>query len=514
MKRLILVLAFCIILTGAAALAQSDILIDLNGNMETGVTNPDGRLEVNGDTDRGAVVGVTGGTGKAIHGVNSDPSGYAGYFDGNAKVNANLTVDGEINLNSGTGNGLIVESGNVGIGKVNPLYLLDISADLDGGPIVNIAGTCSDMHFCYSLQATNDSGKAIVASSVDSVAIDASSTYEWGISGYSTNSTGVRGIGGGAGVVGSSDYGMGVSGYSGTGTGGYFGSLSGYGLIVESGNVGIGTTTPSIKLQVEGGADADLSDGSGYLVIGSESGSNIVMDNNEIMARNNGVTSPIFIQNKGGNTILNSVGGNVGIGTNSPTHALHIDGNDSALRIEGTGSLGSLGKINFGDGNYAYIHEYQDDDLRIHASNVAIGDGAHSARKFFVNGDAGGISAWFNDSDQRLKKDIKTIDSALDKVQKLRGVYFKWNDTNERPDSRQVGVIAQEVKEVLPEIVEQKGEHYSVATSSLVAVLIEAVKEQQNTISELSEKVKDLERDAKLKDRLASVESFYRGPFK
>jgi hypothetical protein len=106
-------------------------------------------------------------------------------------------------------------------------------------------------------------------------------------------------------------------------------------------------------------------------------------------------------------------------------------------------------------------------------------------RKFWVNGDAGGTGAWQNDSDERLKKNIRTIDNALDKVARLRGVTFEWKDTQNHPEGQQMGLIAQEVEEIVPEVVEKKGEYYSMATSNLVALLIEAVKEQQEQIEDL-----------------------------
>ncbi len=78
--------------------------------------------------------------------------------------------------------------------------------------------------------------------------------------------------------------------------------------ILKNGNTGIGTHTPTVKLHVIGGSDASLNNGSGYVVLGNEGGQNIVMDENEIMARNNGSTSTLFLQKDGGGV---SVGGSV-----------------------------------------------------------------------------------------------------------------------------------------------------------------------------------------------------------
>lgn len=81
-------------------------------------------------------------------------------------------------------------------------------------------------------------------------------------------------------------------------------------------------------------------------------------------------------------------------------------------------------------------------------------------------------------SDERLKSDIKTIDNALYKVMNMRGVSFT------KQAERGIGVIAQEVEKVLPEVVHD-GEYKSVAYGNMVGVLIEAIKEQQKQIDEL-----------------------------
>lgn len=67
-------------------------------------------------------------------------------------------------------------------------------------------------------------------------------------------------------------------------------------IVDSNGHVGIGSnTTPTVELHVKGGGDASLSNGSGYVVIGAETGINMVIDNNEIMARNNGLPSKLYL---------------------------------------------------------------------------------------------------------------------------------------------------------------------------------------------------------------------------
>ena len=90
-------------------------------------------------------------------------------------------------------------------------------------------------------------------------------------------------------------------------------------------------------------------------------------------------------------------------------------------------------------------------------------------------------------SDKRLKRNIQTIDNALDTVHNLRGVTF------EKSLKPSIGVIAQEVEEVLPELVNTDADGMkSVAYGNIVGVLIEAIKEQQKQIEELKNKFKDL----------------------
>jgi hypothetical protein len=82
----------------------------------------------------------------------------------------------------------------------------------------------------------------------------------------------------------------------------------------------------------------------------------------------------------------------------------------------------------------------------------------------------------------RYKENIETIDNALDSVLKMRGVTYNKIGN----DNREVGVIAEEVYDVIPELITfEDGEINSVSYSRTVGVLIEAIKEQQKQIEEL-----------------------------
>ena len=84
-------------------------------------------------------------------------------------------------------------------------------------------------------------------------------------------------------------------------------------------------------------------------------------------------------------------------------------------------------------------------------------------------------------SDINLKENIHSIDDPLGKVMQINGVGFRWKDTKEDA----IGVIAQDIEEVIPEIVKNNDHTKTVNYNGLIGVLIEAIKEQQRQIEEL-----------------------------
>ncbi len=134
-----------------------------------------------------------------------------------------------------------------------------------------------------------------------------------------------------------------------------------------------------------------------------------------------------------------------------------------------------------------------------------------------INGDLYVMGNQYLESDENSKRDIKPIESSLEKILDIKGVSFKWKDRRSEgrksPDRQHYGVIAQQVEEVLPEIVNKGNDGTRrVAYIELIPVLIEAVKDQQNTISELQKqnttmlkKMSELEKELKSKGTMAMI---------
>ena len=93
-------------------------------------------------------------------------------------------------------------------------------------------------------------------------------------------------------------------------------------------------------------------------------------------------------------------------------------------------------------------------------------------------------------SDQRIKSNIRTIENSLWKLLQLRGVYY----THIIEGTRNIGLIAQEVEGIIPEVVfeGQKNDIKGVSYGNLVALLIEAIKEQQEIINNQEKKINDI----------------------
>lgn len=95
-------------------------------------------------------------------------------------------------------------------------------------------------------------------------------------------------------------------------------------------------------------------------------------------------------------------------------------------------------------------------------------------------------------SDLRLKENVRLITSAIEKIREINGVTY--NFVNDPEKISHAGVVAQDVMRVLPQAVtEDRNNYYQVSYNDIVALLVEAVKQQQNTIEQQNQKLSSLE---------------------
>ena len=159
---------------------------------------------------------------------------------------------------------------------------------------------------------------------------------------------------------------------------------------------------------------------------------------------------------------------------------LDADGGELQFKDGGT----AIGTIYNSSSNLAIYSAGSDNDLLLQGN-----DGGSLITALSLDMSAAGAATFNNDvtafSDERLKENIETISDALDKVCQMRGVTF---DRIDADGERQMGVIAQEVEKVAPEVVrEDKSEDKikSVAYGNMVGLLIEAIKDLKNEVDEL-----------------------------
>ena len=190
--------------------------------------------------------------------------------------------------------------------------------------------------------------------------------------------------------------------------------------------------------------------------------------------------------------------GNVGIGTTNPTSLLTVSAGaaNSRIRIINTdGGNVTLTAGIFGVTNQGFDIGFDGvSKMAISsAGNVGIGTTSPSTILAVVQTSATDpiADAWTVYSSRRWKENIQSLDGALEKVLRLRGVTFDWKADGKHD----LGMIAEEVGKVLPELVayEENGvDAKSLDYARLTAVLVEAVKAQQQQIEQLKQVVSKL----------------------
>ena len=206
-------------------------------------------------------------------------------------------------------------------------------------------------------------------------------------------------------------------------------------------------------------------------------------------------------------------------GSMENNHSLTSSYNNNVMVGYRAGFSNNTGHRNVFLGNYAGYNETGSDKLYIDNSTTStpLIYGDFNSNNITINGRLGvnGVlpgttyeldvngeircTSVLQTSDARYKTIIQPIDNPLNKVMQLSGIYFIWNREafpHRAFDSeRQIGLIAQEVEKVIPEVVSYDDEGYgSIDYSKTVAVLIEAIKEQQQQIEALKQRIVELEK--------------------
>ena len=250
-------------------------------------------------------------------------------------------------------------------------------------------------------------------------------------------------------------------------------------LLSPPGNIGIGTTSPGALFTVRKDGTQASSVSTTYQI-------QTVSDSNGGIAIQAGGTSSAYlvfgdnanydagrIQYNNSNNQMNfwtadtkhmsiTSGGNVGIGTDSP---------------------GNKFTVNSTSANQASIQ--YDASTRLQISVAGSGATTFTTDNSAACGFTGDVIA-FASSDEKLKDNLKPISNSLKKLQKLTGYEFDWNKKQDTYEGHDVGVVAQEVEKVLPEVVTTRDNGYkAVKYEKIVPLLIEAIKEQQQQIEEL-----------------------------
>ena len=164
---------------------------------------------------------------------------------------------------------------------------------------------------------------------------------------------------------------------------------------------------------------------------------------------------------------------------------LDADGADLIFKDGGT----TIAKFINSSSDFVIATDVDDKDFIIKGQ-----DSTSEITALTIDMSAAGAATFNNDvtafSDERLKEDIQPITGGLEKVMQLQGVTYKRNDVND--PKTQIGVIAQQVEPILPEVVLTADDEMgtkSVDYAKMTAVLIEAVKELKQEVTQLKQQI-------------------------
>ena len=399
-------------------------------------------------------------------------SGY--YIEGNNNtilggykgVASDSSLSDTVIIAAGTAERLRIDStGNLGIGLTNPSTKLEVNGNITATGFVgdltgDVTGNSTGLSGAPSITVTDLTATGTVSIAGTLSYEDVTSVDSLGIgtfrSGVKVTTGGIEVSNGGADITGN---------------------------IIVTGTVdGRDVATDGSKLDgISAGAEVNVN-----ADWNSSSGDSEILNKPTIPTNNNQLTN-------GAGYITSADGGNAAtLDSLDSTQFLRSDASD--IKTSGDLRFNDNILLNFGTGDDAELFfDGAQLYLDLNAGSFYIRDNSTIRYSFEDDGHftaTGNITAY---SDITLKKNIEVIPNALDKVLQLRGVTF---DRKDIETSRQLGVIAQEVEKVCPEVVSTNDDDIkSVAYGNMVGLLIEAVKEQQVQINKLQEKIDLLERN-------------------